>query len=73
MNKEDIIYKDGEYTIIKKDAGIIGSFQPIDMFNIINICARGLDEWENGGCKFVGDYEDIINGLCDGLRKTIKN
>jgi len=71
MKKDDLIYKDDEYHIYKKHAGEVGHFEPISMLDLIQIATEGLSQWENAGFANRGDYEKVINGICERLKRTI--
>lgn len=71
INMKDVIYKDKQYTVIKKYADDLGVFTPMVCVDLIDIATKQLKEWENGGFASVMDYRDIINKLCENLRDTI--
>jgi len=69
MRTEDLIYKDENYEIYKKDSGRIGSFAPLDCLEIIDICIEELKKWNNAGLARKEDYEEIIEKIVEELRK----
>ena len=70
--KEDLIYKNDDYEIYKKNVGELGDFPPMTFVDLIMIGTAGLQQWKNGGLKEVMDYETIIFGLCKDLTDTIE-
>lgn len=49
MIKKDIIYQDDQYTIVKKGADDIGTFTPADMYHLLFVGLKELQEWDGGG------------------------
>lgn len=72
MKKEDLIYKDEEYQIYKKNAGDIGTFAPVDYLTLIKIGIDGLKEWENGGFANTDEYAKILNKVVAEI-ESLKN
>ena len=72
VDKDDLIYKDKDYQIYKKDTGLFGSFRPLDCLEIIDIAIEELAKWDNAGLANVKDYQEIIDKLCKKLQGTVK-
>ncbi len=51
MVKKDVIYRDKEYTIVKKDADELGTFIAGDLWSLIFIGLAGLKNWDGGGLQ----------------------
>lgn len=67
MRKSDIIYKDKEYEIYKKDAGDIGTYTPADCLNLVEIGLGELAKWRQGGFRSKKDYHEILDGIIEEI------
>lgn len=70
--KKDLLYKDKEYEIYKKDTDILGVFMPMACIDLIEIGTNQLKNWENGGLANWEDYQEMIDVICTNLQKTVK-
>jgi len=46
---KNVIYKDEDYTIIKKGVDEIGHYMPATCLELIGIAIKELKEWKDGG------------------------
>jgi len=63
------IYKDEDYTILKKRADVDGTILFCDMFNIINVGLEGLTEWKNCGIQNKKDLIKIFDEMREKMKK----
>lgn len=68
MLKKDVIYRDKEYTIVKKHADELGTFIAGDLWSLIFIGLAGLKEWDGGGLQEQA-LKDVKARVIENLNK----
>ncbi|MBT6053332.1 MAG: hypothetical protein HOG49_41595 [Candidatus Scalindua sp.] len=66
MNKDDLIYKDDEYQIYKKDSWVVGTM--LDSLDIVTIGIAGIPE-----ARSFFKHKKDFNGIIDDFIQELKD